>query len=1148
MAYPNDVRNVWDVYNVFRDVPNREHLIRDIRNGLVTVRNLTNMLTNMERDDQLIIAQLSNMMKSLSIGVEKAQNELSKLKTTDADRAAVLAAYQTSVLNIERNTMLLTGYFKQLVLDLTGYVGASVYPILPFMITGDQSMMVDSIKVNMKNVFDDKHEQEIVLPIHPACFVSTITEDTSSVVYADGDELYSVHVRHADMTMYVNVLGETVETRQLSMIGDSIVPDDFAPSLLILRFSQDSVGEVFYLSHDNVKKFLGYSLEYTDKYSIFDVARRVSTTRNKIIDGFCSVDGVPYLDGRFIYQPSGISADSNICAIYNSYVLDVLRYITECEVDTLRSVYDRTSSTAFSKTDVLTSSLLTMQSNISALSAATPQLANDVITFDSTDLLSLGTVLTVSNEFTADDTTLSTSLAGHCQVDYSEGSPQDKSMSIPVSCDSSQLASSTVHSYSADILGHGLKGDRNMNLMINVPGLMNPQKVTVDYVYSDGYKLNFASVVAPDAPFWINATLQLSVSPSAHNMLSKLTPLDNDACPGLKAQANTPVLVSMTINLDDATPALGGEVIQNCVFKIHHGDDVYSFVTDFDVISYTSTSGTNCLKLISSVDITSQLPSDMVIYVMNGSPDAAFISGDSINMSSVDWHQSTSQTVGNYVYTTMKAYWNVTSYNVEARPYATYVPGKINFTAVDHADVFVDDYNTGVNSYVIVNSRIYYKGTPLYIEVPSGSFIKVSYFTSPLKNPTVDTYNAEISRNSAYLIKANASLDSVAAMLNNISNRIDAMERLMEPTRAQQIAGVVSSIGGVISLGMPLLGAIVVTIGTIISIADPDKQGIDYHSVANAFMSWCQYAAVCRYEYGLLKRGDEKLDVLSFMPKRVVSDFKNKPDVISLPELGESVLRGSSTDYLDTGINIIYNDMQLLGQGKLSDWLNKTVSKVENNAANFFERNLVKSLANKEVLPMHARVEITQTEKIGDVYRTTILYTGINEGSYLGGDVFASRLGDKNILRMNGFESGPGRFNAIVESTTEVGNFRVVDWTVSGMSRYEIYAAAGEVYPSKDPSHADVQLLYESIVRDLTTRDGSFVLKHHDVLLLAGRLDAFEELIIKNASNYQYAFIGSNCQNYAHDVVDILTKFKRPQRWIKDDDFKLYIQSIYDAL
>ncbi|QIJ56929.1 RNA-binding protein [Scaphoideus titanus reo-like virus 1] len=1150
MAYPSDVRNLPDLYNVFRDAPNRQSLINEIRNGLVDLRNASELLAKIELSDKIAITNLNSMLSSLALGVEKTTTELKKFNTTNMNRATVLADYQKAIINIETSTLLMTTFLKQLSIDASGIIIGSIYPILPAPVYEDLNLVLSGTTPRFKNVFDDRHNQFIVVQVSPAALIYDFNQDSVVSYVYNGVTIFTSTFSSKDRKISIVNMDGSRSSSNVSLNTSAFNPTDMAPMVYAMRYVKNGDQcEVYYFDASTIIKFINYSGSYDSAESLFTQNSPMGIISGNISGSKQVVTGIPYLDVKFTFSPTLSDASIQIVSIYNNGIIDMLKYLTETETEQLNIEKTLAINAEFTKSDLMTSSLITMQSNISALMAATPRMVTETVTFQTGIIKSAGDILTIDNNLNS-QSVITNSLIGYNDL-YKNGVIQGSSTFVATLVSLANIESSSFHNGSTAISGAGQNATRTMTINITIPNMLDSKYTTIDSLYYNSASDTIIpySVQRPNAYPWVTiSNMQYSVSPLAHNMTNAVMAIDKQGIQCFKVASNLAVYINMTIDVDDASASLGGEIINDFVFSITLGDQTTNFTTAFKSIVWTDTAGRTKLKLVSSVNILDLFPVDAIYYVISISSDGSYSRTDRTSLPNTDWNTTVTQTIGNYTYATPKAYWDNTTISIKQYGAATYNVPSQDYTKISNTSALIADYNTASNVMIVANSRIYYNGTPMYFKIPDGVTIRHSYFSSPLKNPIVDTYNATVSRNASYLVRLATRIDSVDSLVHNLQARIEAMVRAMEPSRTQQMAGIISGVGGAISLAMPLLGAVVVTIGTALSLADPDKHGIDYQAVFNAFTSWCQFAIICRYKYGIMTNNDPKLDVLNFMPNEAINNFVNKPTKIYLPELDKTVTRGTSTDYIDTGVNVRYNDMLLLGEGKMADWLNKTVNKVENNTANFYERNLVNILKNKNVLPMHARVEIIQTEKIGDIYRQTILYTGINEGAYLDGNVYMMRSGNKYIQPKNDFTSGPGRFKAVLESSDSSTGFKPVDWTLSGMTSKEIYAASGTSYPDKNPAHKDVQLLYETIINDFSDIDNTYVLKHHNTMMLPGQMEALEQLLVSSAKNFKYALIGSNCQNYSDDLVNLVVNFKKPKRWVEESDFKQYIQSIYDDL
>ncbi|ACO37233.1 RNA-binding protein [Homalodisca vitripennis reovirus] len=1151
MAYPTDVRNIADLYNVFRDAPNREGLITDIRNGLVRLKNVSKLLSESEIRNAAAISNITSMLSSLALGMEKVSKSLATLSTTDINRAEVLSSYQSTILKIEASTLAVSRYIKNLSVSLSGFVIGGIYSVCPIPAFLDVEPVIPNAFQKKPNTFDDKHDVYVALHCSASNLVSDLYKDSIVVYTYAGVTLFTAIYAAETDALTITTLGGIVFSYNLNLDTDQPNGDLFSPLVIYLVYSKNqNYAQVYAIDSTRIQKFIRYASDYTNRLTIEDVSISLGKVNGDVRSVEHSITQVPLLDVRFSSTPTGISNGSFICMMFNCGLIEMLKFITETETVELKYAYQKVVQDAYTKSDVMLASLLSMQSSISALQAATPQLTEDVLTFPSSVAQTCGSLLNLTNTFST-SSVINSDVKQWNIMEQDGAERKDLDGELPTTLSAVNLATSTFHDYVVNVQCTGATQQRSMSMSISIPKMLDPSTVLSSSLYTDDSNtiIPYSYAKPPNYPATLTQNARYSVSPLAHVMNNDVMPIKNGAVECLKLNTNLNILLTMEIDISDASSSLGGSVHNDFTFMIKQaGGSPLTYSTAFKPVIFTNTDGTRKLKLISVVDLTTLMPADAIYYTLEVAPDAKYVTGADVKMEDTDRGTFTTYTQGNYSYTTTVAIWDVVDYIITRRGNVVYTPPKADYTNVDNKAALITNYKTPFNYFVICDERIYYNGKSLTFVLTAGQTLSYNYFTSPLQNPTVDTYDAGVARNASYLVKMAMQMSSVTQLLSSLTLRVEAMERVMQPSRAQQIAGIVSGVGGLISLAMPLLGAVVVTIGTLISIADPTKQGIDYQSVFNAFTAWCQFAIVARYKYGIMTLNDPKLDTLRFLPKSSIDNFREKPIKIELDGLDETILRGSSTDYIDTGVNIRYNDMQLFGDSKVTAWLNGAVARTMDNTASFFERNVINTLRNKNLLPMHARVEVIQTEKVGDIYRQTILYAGINEGAFIEGDAYAFRSGGSNSYRFNDYVSGPGRFKAVLESTTEDGTFKAADWSKSGMTQKEIFTVAGEMYPSKTPTNQETQDLYEAIIRDFATTDDSFVLQHHNTMMLPGQLDALEKLLIDNAQNFSYAFVGNNCQNYAEDLVNIITNFKRPQGWVSEASFKQYIQSIYDDL
>ncbi|BAA24136.1 RGDV P2 [Rice gall dwarf virus] len=1148
MSYPGNVHSLRDLYNVFKDAPNRERLILDMNSQLARIDNIAQILTMTEEQEKEVIAKMSASLANLGLNMDNAIRELKNMETVHMDRVSVLTVYQSAVLNITNNTHTISDSMKSIMYDLSGYVNTTIYPTIQSPATEDRSSLIPLNYKNMKNIFDDKHTIVFATVIGPQC-VDFTTEDVTNISWiVDSHEIIKITYYPSSLIMETSIVGNRYLQYQLSLSNQTIDEyDNNGPYSCLLVFcvvGANGLLDIYSMSSQQVRKYvndyevgesslIGYSTKHGSLHLSSNDIRNISH----------ELSGSPYIDVRVTYSITAAFPDSQLLSMLLDNIQQSLGTLTACESKSFDDAYRAAMDNQFTKADVLTSSIITMRSSLNSLISSSPLLSDDTIRIVDDCTFQLASALTLTNEFASDSANLlgtfkvkQTTIDRYSNTKISEG----KAVYL-----SPTLATMNVHSGSVVVSTDSFHNNNALKVMLLAPGLVKPDNVNFDLLsvksnnvidlVSD-YKLDDAIIQFTDQPDYSSTT---SIANAKSVVYMKTT-----GCIGLTYSNPNELILNMSLQLNSAAPSLGGVVNNNTTFSLTIGSTIINYVTDFEITDFTDSSGKQSLKLTSSVNLLTKLSVDMIFYAVSINAGGVIATDthkytdtgfDSSNYT-YGWEMYDSAALNDYQDMTV-----VTPPKFTAKMLRPQDASKLN------GDCVGGTYKKGRNILVIAGNRIFYNGVSVYFKMQKNSMISLKYFINPSGLSTVDTCDVRITRNAAFLTQIDTKLMSVQSVLNDVQRRIDIINQLMQPSRIQTLATIIQGIGGVVSLAMPLLGAIVVTIGAIVSIADPNHHGVDYQAVLNAFHSWCQYAVVARMNYGLLKADDPKLDILKRISDGSVNTFRNKPKKITLPGIDDEVIRGTSTDYIDTGINVRYNSMGLFGEGKLEEWMANTALKVQDGTANIFQKNLFSLLQKRKIVPMHARVEIIQTEKIGDVYRNTILYAGINEGSYIENSVYLTRSGNTRIKRLN-MTSGPGMFKAVTESTTEVGNFKAVDWTLSGMTKEEIYNAAGLMYPNKNPAHSEVQDVYESVIRDMAEIDDTWVLQHHKTVMLPGQIEAFEHLIRVSANKFQYAFIGSNCQNFADDVVGILSQFKRPKRWVDENDFKQYIQSIYDEL
>nr|ADF59187.1 minor structural protein [Rice gall dwarf virus] len=1148
MSYPGNVHSLRDLYNVFKDAPNRERLILDMNSQLARIDNIAQILTMTEEQEKEVIAKMSASLANLGLNMDNAIRELKNMETVHMDRVSVLTVYQSAVLNITNNTHTISDSMKSIMYDLSGYVNTTIYPTIQSPATEDRSSLIPLNYKNMKNIFDDKHTIVFATVIGPHC-VDFTTEDVTNVSWiVDSHEIIKITYYPSSLIMETSIVGNRYLQYQLSLSNQTIDEyDNNGPYSCLLVFcvvGANGLLDIYSMSSQQVRKYvndyevgesslIGYSTKHGSLHLSSNDIRNISH----------ELSGSPYIDVRVTYSITAAFPDSQLLSMLLDNIQQSLGTLTACESKSFDDAYRAAMDNQFTKADVLTSSIITMRSSLNSLISSSPLLSDDTIRIVDDCTFQLASALTLTNEFASDSANLlgtfkvkQTTIDRYSNTKISEG----KAVYL-----SPTLATMNVHSGSVAVSTDSFHNNNALKVMLLAPGLVKPDNVNLDLLsvksnnvidlVSD-YKLDDAIIQFTDQPDY-SATTSIANAKSVVYMTKT-------GCIGLTYSNPNELILNMSLQLNSAAPSLGGVVNNNTTFSLTIGSTIINYVTDFEITDFTDSSGKESLKLTSSVNLLTKLSVDMIFYAVS-------INAGGVIATDTHKYTDTGFDSSNYTYgwemydsAALNDYQDMT---VITPPKFTAKMLKPQDASKFNGDCMGGTYKKGRNILVIAGNRIFYNGVSVYFKMQKNSMISLKYFINPSGLSTVDTCDVRITRNAAFLTQIDTKLMSVQSVLNDVQRRIDIINQLMQPSRIQTLATIIQGIGGVVSLAMPLLGVIVVTIGAIVSIADPNHHGVDYQAVLNAFHSWCQYAVVARMNYGLLKADDPKLDILKRISDESVNTFRNKPKKITLPGIDDEVIRGTSTDYIDTGINVRYNSMGLFGEGRLEEWMANTALKVQDGTANVFQKNLFSLLQKRKIVPMHARVEIIQTEKIGDVYRNTILYAGINEGSYIENSVYLTRSGNTRIKRLN-MTSGPGMFKAVTESTTEVGNFKAVDWTLSGMTKEEIYNAAGLMYPKKNPAHSEVQDVYESVIRDMAEIDDTWVLQHHKTVMLPGQIEAFEHLIRVSANKLQYAFIGSNCQNFADDVVGILSQSKRPKRWVDENDFKQYIQSIYDEL
>lgn len=233
----------------------------------------------------------------------------------------------------------------------------------------------------------------------------------------------------------------------------------------------------------------------------------------------------------------------------------------------------------------------------------------------------------------------------------------------------------------------------------------------------------------------------------------------------------------------------------------------------------------------------------------------------------------------------------------------------------------------------------------------------------------------------------------------------------------------------------------------------------------------------------------------------------------------------------------------LTGLNKLGKYYGKLIQKQASGIINPYESVMLRSLEKMNIVPMHQYMKLTEVNTQKGITTLKHTYIGVAEGNAVSSN--GTMIGTNDIGSIPKAEtSTPGYIDFVYKNSISKPNTYVLDdWKNSGMDRLRIieFATGGEV--TRPYSDKDVQNMYSALAKDFSFQ--RYIRKEGTVPAVAGHLDLMKDMIINSRQNYNYRFIGNNCQTFVSDMLKMFKDSAYKPAWITSIEHNRYQDRLY---
>lgn len=438
---------------------------------------------------------------------------------------------------------------------------------------------------------------------------------------------------------------------------------------------------------------------------------------------------------------------------------------------------------------------------------------------------------------------------------------------------------------------------------------------------------------------------------------------------------------------------------------------------------------------------------------------------------------------------------------------------------------------------------------------------KVSYIGDPLKVGRIDIMDLDLLQLQAYAVHLGSEIEGIQEVIKSQEKRIELIISTIERMSEMSLVSAITMFTPLAGMLSPIMGVVMQGLILVVNIADMIKSGVSSAGVAQTILGLIQFGIA-------VKTGLRHVNFSDVAERLKFDKFKYVWDVTAVQ--ARNPMEGIYTGIQSTpvplplktvNVNTMFSHYDAVGNNFYGKYIERIVGKIQGGQANPLERLVFKIHDKVNVVPAHSYVAIWHDDKGADPskYTRRITVFGIADGN--GAPITGNLKVKKNReIFPVADATGPGWLEIVMKKdASDPKKWQLGNWQDSGMSKRDIALAIGygpnrktwEVW-SDDHAQERYKDVCSNYIKDVaiggSASDGHWRTNIRPVNLLPGQLDGLKKLVEECSGRFKYGLLGSNCQTFAHDIIK-LTKFsvKKP-KWVTDEAWQRYLQSVHDAM